>query len=131
MIGLVVATHAGLAQELIASATMITGEIALCEAVSFHPDDPPDQFVQRIGDALARVAANGAIIMTDMFGGTPSNTSLSFLEEGRIEVITGINMPMLVEFCYRRERMSLTELVPSLIKSGRESILSAGEFLKK
>ena len=71
------------------------------------------------------------MIMTDMFGGTPSNTALSFLAEGKVEVVTGVNLPMLVEFCSRRERQSLEELTASLLKSGRESILSAGEFLKR
>lgn len=131
MIGLVVATHAGLARELIASATMITGEIPLCEAVGLHPDDPPDGLVQRIGEALDRVGAQGAVIMTDMFGGTPSNTALSFLAEGKVEVVTGVNLAMLVEFCSRRQRQTLEELTASLIKTGRESILSAGEFLKR
>ncbi|CAH2030697.1 PTS sugar transporter subunit IIA [Trichlorobacter ammonificans] len=131
MIGLVVATHAGLARELIASTTMITGEIPLCEAVGLHPDDPPDGLLQRIGEALDRVGGDGAVIMTDMFGGTPSNTALSFLAEGKVEVVTGVNLPMLVEFCSRRERQSLEELTASLLKSGRESILSAGEFLKR
>jgi len=130
MIGLVVVTHAGLAQELIASATMITGEIPLCEAVGLHPEDPPDGLVQRIGQALERIGTDCTIIMTDMFGGTPSNTALAFLAEGRLEVVTGVNLPMLIEFCSRRERLTLEELTASLLKSGRESIIAAGEFLK-
>lgn len=130
MIGLVVVTHAGLANELVASATMITGEIPFCEALGLHPDDPADALVERIGQALERVGGSGAIIMTDMFGGTPSNSALSFLADGKVEVVTGVNLPMLVDFCSRRERQSLEELSTSLLKSGRESIISAGEFLK-
>lgn len=130
MIGLVVVTHAGLAKELIASATMITGEIPLCEALGLYPDDPADALVERIGQALERVGEGGAIIMTDMFGGTPSNSALSFLSDGKVEVVTGVNLPMLVDFCSRRERQSLEELSASLLKAGRESIISAGEFLK-
>ena len=130
MIGLVVVTHAGLANELVASATMITGEIPFCEALGLHPDDPADALVKRIGQALERVGGDGAIIMTDMFGGTPSNSALSFLSDGKVEVVTGVNLPMLVDFCSRRERLTLEELSVSLLKSGRESIISAGEFLK-
>ncbi len=131
MIGLVVVTHAGLAGELLKAAAMITGELERCEAVELHPGDPPDQLMGRIAQSLDRVGADGALIMTDMFGGTPSNTGMSFLKEGQVEVVTGVNLPLIVEFLSRRGRMSLDELAASLQRSGRESIIVAGEFLKK
>ena len=68
--------------------------------------------------------------MTDLFGGTPSNMALSFLKEGRVEVVTGANLPMLIEFCSRRERVSVTELAVELQRNGREGIIVAGELLK-
>lgn len=131
MIGLVVVTHAGLAKELVSAATMITGEIPLCEAVGLYPEDPADGLVERIGQSLGRVGVDGAIILTDMFGGTPSNTALSFLADGKVEVVTGVNLSMLVDFCSRRERQSLDQLTASLLKCGRESIINAGEFLRQ
>ena len=130
MTGLVVVTHAGLATSLIAAATMITGSSSGCEAVELHADDPADGLVARIAEALKTVGTDGAIIMTDMFGGTPSNAAMSFLQEGKIEVVTGVNLPMMVEFFSRRERMSLEELCGSLLRCGRESVIVAGEFLK-
>lgn len=130
MIGLVVVTHAGLAGELLRATAMITGELERCEAVELHPEDPPDQLTGRIAESLERVGGDGAVIMTDMFGGTPSNTGMSFLNEGRIEVVTGVNLPMMVEFMSRRERLPMGELAATLQRCGRESIIVAGEFLK-
>lgn len=130
MTGLVVVTHAGLATSLIAAVSMIIGDTALCEAVELHADDPADGLVARIGQALERVGGDGAVIMTDMFGGTPSNAAISFLKEGRVEVVTGVNLPMLVEYFSRRERLPFEELCASLMRCGRESVIIAGEFLK-
>lgn len=130
MIGLVVVTHASLAGELLRATAMITGDLERCEAVELHADDPPDQLTGRIAESLERVGADGAVIMTDMFGGTPSNTGMSFLKEGRFEVVTGVNLPMMVEFFSRRERLALDELAATLQRCGRESIIVAGEFLK-
>lgn len=130
MTGLVVVTHAGLATSLIAAASMITGSTECSEAVELHADDPADCLVARISEALERVGGDGAIIMTDMFGGTPSNAAMSFLKEGSVEVVTGVNLPMMVEYFSRRERMPLEELCVSLQRCGRESVIVAGEFLK-
>lgn len=130
MTGLVVVTHAGLATSLIAAAGMITGNTEQCEAVELHADDPADGLVARIAAALERVGGDGAIIMTDMFGGTPSNAAMSFLQEGKVEVITGVNLPMMVEYFSRRERMTFEALCASLLRCGRESVIVAGELLK-
>ncbi|SKA21959.1 PTS system, mannose-specific IIA component [Trichlorobacter thiogenes] len=130
MTGLVVVTHAGLATSLIAASSMITGSSEGCEAVELHADDPADGLVGRIAEALKTVGSDGAIIMTDMFGGTPSNAAMSFLQEGKVEVVTGVNLPMMVEFFSRRGRMTLEELCASLLRCGRESVIVAGEFLK-
>lgn len=130
MTGLIVVTHAGLATSLISAAAMVTGSTELSEAVELHADDPADEMVARIADALERVGNDGAIIMTDMFGGTPSNAAMSFLQENRVEVITGVNLPMMVEYFSRRERMAFDELCAALQRCGRESVIIAGEFLK-
>ena len=130
MTGLVLVTHAGLATALKASAEMIVGPIENCTAVEVAPDERADEIMARVVAAVEAVQADGAIIMTDLFGGTPSNMAMSFLKEGRVEVITGANLPMLIEFCSRRDRMTVAELASGLQKCGREGIIVAGEFLK-
>ncbi|MDD2365217.1 MAG: PTS sugar transporter subunit IIA [Desulfuromonadaceae bacterium] len=130
MIGLVLVTHAGLATALIASAEMIVGPIETCRTVEVAPDERADDIMAHVIEAVESVQADGAIIMTDLFGGTPSNMSMSFLKEGLVEVITGVNLPMLIEFCSRRERVPLTHLAADLQRTGREGIIVAGELLK-
>ncbi|MDD2273482.1 MAG: PTS sugar transporter subunit IIA [Desulfuromonadaceae bacterium] len=130
MIGLVLVTHAGLATALKLSAEMIVGTIEGCVTVEVAPDEMADDIMARVVAAVESVQADGAIIMTDLFGGTPSNMAMSFLKEGCIEVITGVNLPMLIEFCSRRERMPVEELAADLYRTGREGIIVAGEFLK-
>ena len=130
MIGLVLVTHAGLATALKMSAEMIVGPIERCTAVEVAPDERADDIMARVVAAVAAVQSEGAIFMTDLFGGTPSNMSLSFLKEGCVEVVTGTNLPMLIEFCSRREQMAVAELAAKLQSSGREGIIVAGEFLK-
>ena len=130
MTGLIVVTHAGLATALINAAAMITGPAEYCEAVELHPDDPADGLVARISEVLVRFGLNQTIIMTDMFGGTPSNAAMSFLKDGEIEVVTGVNLPMMVDFFSRREKMPVDDLCKSLKKCGHESVIIAGEFLK-
>jgi mannose PTS system EIIA component len=131
MIGLVVVAHAGLAKELVAAAEMIVGPLELAEAVGIAKESSAGEVMASIKDAVARVSGEGVIIMTDMFGGTPSNMSISFLEEGRVEVLTGVNLPMLIRFTQERGRSSVGELALKLKESGREGISVAGEYLKK
>ncbi|MGB9082866.1 MAG: PTS sugar transporter subunit IIA [Desulfuromonadaceae bacterium] len=130
MIGLVLVTHAGLATALKQSAEMIVGPIERCATVEVVPAERADDIMARVVAAVEAVQSDGAIIMTDLFGGTPSNMAMSFLKEGFIEVITGVNLPMLIEFCSRRERMSVAELAADLHRTGREGIIVAGELLK-
>ena len=130
MIGLLLVTHAGLATALKKSAEMIVGPIALCATVEVAHDERADDIMARVVTAVETVQSDGAIIMTDLFGGTPSNMALSFLKEGCVEVITGANLPMLIEFCSRREQKSLAELAADLQRCGRDGIIVAGEFLK-
>lgn len=130
MIGLVLVTHAGLATALKLSAEMIVGTIEGCVTVEVAPNELADDIMARVVAAVESVQSDGAIIMTDLFGGTPSNMAMSFLKEGCIEVVTGVNLPMLIEFCSRRERMPVAELAADLFRTGREGIIVAGEFLK-
>jgi len=131
MIGLVLVAHAGIAQEFLGAAEMIMGKIEGVEAVSIKPDDQVDLIRDAIAGAIKKVDSDGVIIMTDMFGGTPSNMSLSFLQENRIEVITGVNLPMMIKFVADRAKFGVAELAEKLKQCGRESIIVAGEYLKK
>ena len=130
MIGLILVTHAGLAGALIRSAEMIVGPIEGCEQVEVAPDEQADAIMARVVSAVERQSAGGAVIMTDLFGGTPSNMAMSFLKDGAVEVVTGVNLPMIIEFVSRRERLPVPELAAELQRSGREGIIIAGEFLK-
>ena len=131
MIGLLVVAHAGVARELLAAAEMIVGNLEQAEAIGIEKDASAGQVMASIKEAVARVSGEGAIIMTDMFGGTPSNMSLSFLEEGRVEVVTGVNLPMLIRFTQERGRCNVGELALKLKDSGREGISVAGDYLKR
>ena len=131
MIGLVLVAHAGVAGELLAAAEMIVGKLELAEAVGIAPEASAVTVMSEIKEAVARVSEGGAIIMTDMFGGTPSNMSISFLEEGKVEVLTGVNLPMLIRFTQDRGRLGVGELALKLKESGRDGISVAGDYLKK
>jgi PTS system mannose-specific IIA component len=130
MIGLVLVTHAGLAGALVRSAEMIIGKIENCELVEINSDEKADQVMTRVVAAVGKVSAGGTIIITDLFGGTPSNMAMSFLKDGSIEVIAGANLPMVIEFCSKREQMNIPELASAIHKAGREGIIVAGDLLK-
>jgi PTS system mannose-specific IIA component len=130
MVGLVLVAHAGLAGELLAAAEMIVGKMKLAEAVGISPDDSVEKIRQNVTGAIKKVSAGGVIIMTDMFGGTPSNMSLSFLKENVVEVLTGVNLPMLIKFATEREKAGVAELAKILKSCGQESISVAGDYLK-
>lgn len=130
MIGLVLVTHAGLANALVESAEMIVGAVECCAAVQVAPGERADEIMSRVTFAVESVNSGGVIIMTDLFGGTPSNMAMSFLKDGSVEVVTGVNLPMLIDFCSRRERYTVTELATELCRSAREGIIVAGDFLK-
>lgn len=130
MIGLIIVAHAGLATALKLSAEMIVGSIDACVTVEVAPDDKAEDIMSSVVAAVETFQKDGAVIMTDLFGGTPSNMAMSFLKEGSVEVLTGVNLPMLIEFCSRREKMPVAELAADLLKSAREGIVVAGDLLK-
>ncbi|PLX95597.1 MAG: PTS sugar transporter [Desulfuromonas sp.] len=133
MIGLVVVTHSHLARELLAATEMIIGPVPRAEAVSLFRDQSVDLCRDQLAAALANAGADGegVLIMADMFGGTPANLSLSFLEEEAIEVLCGVNLPMLIKFFNSREGMTLEELATLLKAYGQQGIVVASEFLRQ
>lgn len=130
MTGLVLVTHAGLAGALLTSAEMIVGPVEATASVEVASSERADDIMARVVAAVEKVSGDGAIIMTDLFGGTPSNMAMSFLKEGRVEVLTGVNLPMIIDFCSKRDRLALADLAAELQRSGREGIIVAGELLK-
>ena len=132
MIGAVVITHASLAQSLIEAAEAITGKLEGVMPVSISKSDSTEGVRRVIKQALKDVSSGkGAIIFTDMFGGTPTNIALSLYEEGRVEIITGVNLPLLIKFVSHRADKPLSELVLILKEHGSKSIVLAGDMLRE
>ena len=133
MIGIVVVTHGQLARELVAAAEMITGEdIPNATSVSIGWHDAPDDAQRAIVTAVDRVSGTeGAVILTDMFGGTPSNLALSLLKQSEIEVVTGVNLPMLIRLVSIREEEQVgpAEAARAALFQGKENIYLASELL--
>jgi len=128
-----VVTHCHLSEELIAAARLVVGEeLKQFEAVSIAPTEGSEEIRKKIVAAIRRVdGGQGVLILTDMYGGTPSNISLSFLEEKKIEVITGVNLPMLLKLATYETGMDLETLAAFITDYGQRNINLASEVLKK
>ena len=132
MIGVVVVTHGQLANELVNAAEMIVGDLPRFAAVSIGWHDDVNDAREDIDQAIARVRVDGedgVLVLTDMFGGTPSNLGLTFLEKDRVEVITGVNLPMLIKLA-RAESGDLLAIARQLCDHGRAAIRVASELLR-
>ena len=130
-----VVTHGQLAREFVSAAEMIIGEIPNVTAVSIGWHENPDDAQREIEEAVLRAdSGKGTVVLTDMFGGTPSNLSLTFLEKGRVEVVTGVNLPMLIRLASLREEEEgddLLELASEAAREGKDSIYLAGDLLAR
>ena len=130
MIGLVLVTHGKLAQEFVSAMEHVVGPQSGVEAISIGPDDDMEQRRKDIVDAVASVdTGDGVIVVTDMFGGTPSNLSISILEKGKVEVIAGVNLPMLIKLAGERDGVALEDAVESAREAGRKYINVASQVL--
>jgi len=132
MIGIVVVTHSGLGEALIEAAeSIMEGPLEGATSVSVDLKQSAEDMRKKISVGIKAVdKGRGVLILTDMFGGTPSNLSLSFLEEGRIEVLTGVNLPLVIRAAKMRKDKDLNELAESLQDYGRRSISLASGVLK-
>ena len=131
MTGLVVVAHFNLAREMVAATELITGKQEQFLAVDIFPDDEVEKTKEKIVSALKNTdTGDGVIILTDMFGGTPSNLSLSFLEEEHVEVVAGVNLPMLIKLATYREGRPLDELASFITQYGQRNIYLATDVLK-
>ncbi len=132
MIGALVVSHGHLAQELLAAAEMIVGEISHIQAVSLGWHDDVNDARKEIEKHIGEVDnGSGVLILTDMFGGTPSNIAFSFHEPGKIEVVTGANLPMIVRVASQKEGDTLEIVARTVFEQGRSSISMASDFLGK
>jgi PTS system mannose-specific IIA component len=131
-VGVVVVTHGQLASELLNAAEMIVGDLPGFSAVSIGWHDDVDMARDAIERAIekARARAGGVLLLTDMFGGTPSNLGLTFLEAGRVEVVTGVNLPMLIKLAKAPDDANLTVLARDLCAHGRAAIRVASDLLR-
>lgn len=132
MVGVVLVTHPNLGEEFIRSAELICGKMPNLVTVSIDTRKGVEELRREIAEALKSVEqGEGVLILTDMFGGTPSNMSLAFLSEGRVEVLTGLNLPMLIKISNCREGRSLQELARMVKEAGQRNINLASEILQK
>jgi PTS system mannose-specific IIA component len=131
LIGGLIVTHGKLAHELLNAAQTIEGNLSGIEAVPLEWNDTVDQAREKIRSALDKMSdSNGVIIFTDMFGGTPSNISLSFLEKNRVEIVTGVNLPMIVKFGSLHQQAEDVATIAHIIRDkGSKSIRVASDLL--
>ena len=132
MIGIVIVTHRQLGDALIDAAQSIIGSKPMMTvAVSIDLNESAESLREKISQGIKEVEQKeGILILTDMFGGTPSNLSYSFLEEGRVEVLSGVNLPILIKALNSRKQADLSELAKMLEASGKKSISLASGILK-
>jgi PTS system mannose-specific IIA component len=131
MVGLVVATHGKLAEELLRTAEGIVGKVEQSEAISVGAGSSMDEARARLADAVHRVdTGGGVLVLTDMFGGTPANLALTFLDE-KVEVVTGVNLPMLLKLATARaDGLTLQAAAELLTSYGQKNITLASELLR-
>ncbi len=130
MIGVLIVTHYRLAEEFLQALRLIVGEVPHFRAIGLDPNASPDEMRTRIEKSLRDVdQGRGVLIIVDMFGGTPSNLCLAFLDEDRVEVVTGANLPMLVKIARVDEKMPLHDVAELALEYGRRNISVASDIL--
>jgi PTS system mannose-specific IIA component len=130
MIGLVIVTHGGLAREFRAAVEHVVGPQDGLEAICIGPEDDMEQRRQDILEAVGRVEKGaGVIVLTDMFGGTPSNLAISVMEDTKVEVIAGVNLPMLIKLATIRGATPLVKAIDQAKEAGRKYISVASQVL--
>lgn len=123
MIGGIIVSHGKLAEELLNALTIILGEAPNIESISIGWYDDVEDSKKKINMSLKRVdQKNGVIVFTDMFGGTPSNLSFGFLKENQVEIITGVNLPMLIKFVSLQRNNDLKDVARKVVEQGKKNI---------
>jgi PTS system mannose-specific IIA component len=130
MIGLVLVTHGRLAEEFVTAMVHVVGPQEQVATIAIGPDDDMEERRADIAGAIGRVdAGRGVIVLTDLFGGTPSNLAISLMQRGHVEVIAGMNLPMLIRLGSARKSMSVVAAVAAAREAGRKYISVASEVL--
>jgi PTS system mannose-specific IIA component len=130
MVGLVIVCHEDMGEELVRAAEMIVGRIEAVETVGVKQDSAPETLRDRIQGAIKKVdRKKGVMLFTDMFGGTPSNIALAFLGDS-VEVVSGVNLSMIIKFANHREEKALPELAKLVQDAAQKSIVIASQMLK-
>ncbi len=131
MIGIIAVTHGLFGEELIKSAEMIVGKQECLESISMLEGSSLTDIADSIEKAIDKYESDGVIIFTDMFGGSPSNISMAYLGTKNVEVVSGVNLPMLIKaISARKEHKSLTSICEDCAESGKNSIIVAGQLMK-
>lgn len=129
-IGGIIVSHGRLANELLAAAEAVVGELNHIAAVSIGWHDDVELAKNEISRAIKKVSSgNGILLLTDMFGGTPTNVSAMFLKENEIEIVTGVNLPMVVKLASQNKEITLPEMAKEVEEQGKQAIYRAGELL--
>lgn len=134
MIGTLILTHGGVARELLAAVEEIVGSQSNFEAVSLDWDDDSDAAQAKIGAAIAKMqGVDGVLILTDTYGGTPCNLAMTFYEPGKVEVVSGVNLPMVMRLACNgnRQDIQLADVAHWLETKGRQSICVAGDLAER
>jgi PTS system mannose-specific IIA component len=132
MIGVLITTHGNLGSEFLKVAEMIRGTLKDVMHISVDQTKSVEDLKKDINAAIKKLdQGQGVLILTDLFGGTPSNLSLSLLKEGKVEVVTGVNLPMLLKLSDTREKMNLKDFANYIKEYGRKNIYLASEILNK
>ena len=132
MIGKLILTHGGLARELLSAANVISGRLNGFEALSLDWSEGFDEARGKVSSALERLdTGQGVLILTDMYGGTPCNIAMTFFKAGKVEVLTGVNLPMVLRLACQAEaeEMSVTDLARALQLKGQKSVCLAGDLI--
>ena len=130
MIGMILVTHGNLAEEFVHAMEHVVGHQDAVATVCIGPSDDMERRRREIANAIKQVdTGEGTIILTDLFGGTPSNLAISLMKKGKVEVIAGINLPMLIRLAKARGCMGLEQAVTAARDAGRNYITIASEFL--
>lgn len=131
MIGVLIISHCDLGKEFLNAAELILGRLEAADSIAITQASNSEEILKTISRKIKALdQGQGVLVLTDMFGGTPSNLSLSFLKEESVEVLSGVNLPMVVAVAQDRDRLSLSELGERAQEAGKRSIALAGKLLK-
>lgn len=130
MTGIIIAGHGRLPEELLTVCAFILGKIEGVQGLSIDPSRPAEEIHAAFSETIKKVdQGQGVLILTDLFGGTPSNMALSFLREGYVEVVSGVNLPMVIKALQNQEKPP-AELAPLVVEAGRRAITQASGLLE-